>query len=100
MLLGVKFVTSDFKKFCVTISCHDGHIELFKVTSYNFPWGEGGGMHSGREGSAPALHILRKKGSFLRPPCPRFCKRRVLFCTKVQSMGVKIPVQSTKYMRL
>ena len=43
MLLRVKFVTSDFKKFCVTISCHDGHIELFKVTSYNFPWGEGGG---------------------------------------------------------
>ena len=43
MLLRVKFVTSDFKKFYVTISCHDGHIELFKVTSYNFPWGEGGG---------------------------------------------------------
>ena len=32
--------------------------------------------------------------------CPRFCKRRVLFCTQVRSMGVKIPLQSTKYMQV
>ena len=33
--------------------------------------------------------------------CPRFCKRRVPFCTQVRSMGaVKIPLQSTNYTRL
>ena len=47
-----------------------------------------------------------KKFNFFSPPffktfaCPRFCKRRVLFCTQVRSMGVKIPLQSTKYTRL
>ena len=41
------------------------------------------------------------KGSFFKTSaCPRFCKRRVLFCTQVRSMGVKIPLQSTKYTRL
>ena len=47
--------------------------------------------------AAPALHISRKKGSYFKTAYPRFCKRRVLFCTKVQSMGVNIPLQSTKY---
>ena len=57
--------------------------------------------HSGTEGVAPALRISRKKGSFFKTyACPRFCKRRVLFCTQVRSMGVKIPLQSTKYTRL
>ena len=57
--------------------------------------------HSGTEGVAPALRISRKKGSFFKTSaCPRFCKRRVLFCTQVRSMGVKIPLQSTKYTRL
>ena len=59
----------------------------------------GGGGHSGTEGGGGG-GALRKKGS-LRPPHVRnFCKRRVLFCTKVRSMGVKIPLQSTKYTRL
>ena len=31
-----KVVTSDFKKFYVTIMTGNGHIELFKVTSYKF----------------------------------------------------------------
>ena len=52
-------------------------------------------------GGAPSVRISRKKGSFFKTSaCPRFCKRRVLFCTQVRSMGVKIPLQSTKYTRL
>ena len=63
--------------------------------------GKGWGGHSCTEGAAPSLRISRKKGSFFKTfPCPRFCKRRVLFCTQVRSMGVKIPLQSTKYTRL
>ena len=59
-----------------------------------------GGTHVQR-GAAPSVRITRKKGSFFKTStCPRFCKRRVLFCTKVRSMGVKIPLQSTKYTRL
>ena len=51
--------------------------------------------------AAPSLRISRKKGSFFKTSaCPRFCKRRVLFCTQIRSMGVKIPLQSTKYTRL
>ena len=62
--------------------------------------GEGGGTHVQR-GAAPSVRITRKKGSFFKTStCPRFCKRRVLFCTKVRSMGFKIPLQSTKYTRL
>ena len=53
------------------------------------------------EGCAPALRISRNMGSFFKTSaCLRFCKRRVLFCTQVRSMGVKIPLQSTKYTRL
>ena len=50
-----------------------------------------------QRGAAPSLRISRKKGSlFKTSACPRFCKRRVLFCTQVRSLGVKIPLQSTK----
>ena len=60
--------------------------------------GEGGGGTQLQRGAAPSLRISRKKGSFLKTSaCPRFCKRRVLFCTQVRSMGVKIHLQSTKY---
>ena len=60
----------------------------------------GGGTQVQRR-AAPALRISRKKGSFFKTSaCPRFCKRKVLFCTHVRSMGVKIPLQSTKYTRL
>ena len=61
----------------------------------------GGGGTQVQRGAAPSLRISRKKGSFFKTSaCPRFCKRRVLFCTQVRSMGVKIPLQSTKYTRL
>ena len=61
----------------------------------------GGGGTEVQRGAAPSLGISRKKGPFFKTSaCPRFCKRRVLFCTQVRSMGVKIPLQSTKYTRL
>ena len=67
---------------------------------WRFPRGGGGGTQVQR-GAAPSLRISRKKGSFFKTSaCPRFCKRRVLCCTQVRSMGVKIPLQSTKYTRL
>ena len=65
--------------------------------------GGGGGGHSGTEGGggAPVLRISPKKGYFLRPPHVRnFVKEGYFFCTQVRSMGVKIPLQSTKYTRL
>ena len=63
--------------------------------------GNPGGGTQVQRGVAVALRISRKKGSFFKTSaCPRFCKRRVLFCTQVRSMGVKIPLQSTKYTRL
>ena len=63
------------------------------ISKQAFPEDEtpGGGTQVQR-GAAPALRILRMKGSFLKTSaCPRFCKRKVLFCTQVRSMGVKIP---------
>ena len=40
-------------------------------------------------------------GLFLRHPHVRdFVKEGYFFCTQVRSMGVKIPLQSTKYTRL
>ena len=71
-------------------SCHGPYSQLN-------PGGGGGGV---TEGGRPSLHISKKKGSFFMTACQRFCKRRVLFCTQVRSMGVKIPLQSTKYTRL
>ena len=66
-----------------------------------FSRGGGGGGTQVQRGAAPALRISRKKGPFFKTSaCPRFCKRRVLFCTQVRSMGVIIPLQSTKYTRL
>ena len=53
------------------------------------------------ESSAEAVHgSANRMFKFKTSACPRFCKRRVLFCTQVRSMGVKIPLQSTKYTRL
>ena len=63
--------------------------------------GGGGGGHSGTEGAAPALGILPKKGSFLRPPDVRdFVKEGYFFVPRYEVWGVKIPLQSTKYTRL
>ena len=57
--------------------------------------------HSGTEGGRTSVTYFAEEGVFFKTSvCPRFCKRRVLFCTNVRSMGVKIPLQSTKYTRL
>ena len=85
------------------------HIYRYTVELVNLPCpkfadlaflSQGGGTQV-QKGAAPSLRISRKKGCFFKTSaCPRFCKRRVLFCTQVRSMGVKIPLQSTKYTRL
>ena len=60
-----------------------------------------GGGHSGTEGSRNRVTYFAEEGVFFKTSTfPRFCKRRVLFCTQVRSMGVIIPLQSTKYTRL
>ena len=60
-----------------------------------------GGGHSGTEGGRTCVTYFAEEGIFLKTSaCPRFCKRRVLFCTQVRSMGVEIPLQSTKHARL
>ena len=60
-----------------------------------------GGGGGGGGGMAPALRISRKMGVFFRTSaCPRFCKRRVLFCTQVRSIRGENPLQSMKYPRL
>ena len=74
-------------------------VNVFGIVTENPSKSPGEGTQVQR-GAAPSLRISRKKGSFFKTSaCPRFCKRRVLFCTQVQSMGVKIPLQSTKYTR-
>ena len=63
--------------------------------------GVGGGGHSDTEGAAPAIGIMPKKGSFLRPPHVRdFVKEGYFFVPRYEVWGVKIPLQSTKYTRL
>ena len=69
------------------------------------PGGGGGGGGGGalRYRGGPHLrYVFRgRRGLFFKTSaCPRFCKRTVLFCTQVRSMGVKITLQSTKYTRL
>ena len=52
-----------------------------------------------QRGAAPALRISRKTGSFLRPPHVRdFVKEGYFFVPMDEVWGVKIPLQSTKYM--
>ena len=81
---------------CIKLS-YRNHVPDWHVNACQDP---GGGTQVQR-GAAPALRISRKKGSFFKTSaCPRFCKRRVLFCTQVRIIGVKIPLQSTKYTRL
>ena len=81
---------------------HEIHLIFYKdIISYFDPGGGGGGGHSGTEGGRTLVTYFAEEGVFFKTSaCPRFCKRRVLFCTKVRSMGVKIPLQSTKYTRL
>ena len=60
--------------------------------------GGGGGGHSGTKGGRTRVTDFGEEGVFFKTSaCPRLCKIRVLFCTQVRSIGVKIPSQSTKY---
>ena len=45
----------------------------------------------------PHARYVFRGGSFFfkTSACPRFCKRRVLFCTQIRRMGVENPL--TKY---
>ena len=46
------------------------------------------GGHSGTEGGCTRVTYFAGEGVFFETSaCPRFCKRRVLFCTQVRSMG-------------
>ena len=46
---------------------------------------------SGPGGGRTLVTYFAEEGVFFKTSaCPRFCKRRVLFCTKVRSRGVKI----------
>ena len=60
-------------------------------------WSGGGVL--GYRGGPHLRYVFRgRRGLFLGPPHVRdFVKVGYFFCTKVRSMGVKIPLQSTKY---
>ena len=73
----------------------NGTIMQFLTDQLPRPGGGGGG------GGGTRVTYFAEEGVFFKTSaCPRFCKRRVLFCTHVRSMGVKIPLQSTKYTQL
>ena len=55
--------------------------------------GGGGGGHSGTEGGHNCVTYFTDEEVFFKTSaCPRFCKRTILFCTQVQSMGVGNPL--------
>ena len=55
--------------------------------------------HSGIEGGRTRVTYFAEEGVFFKTSaCPRFFKRRVLFCTQIRRMGVENPL--TKYRRL
>ena len=81
-------------------------IYCFQLRTYVFswrttPWPGGGGALRYRGGPHPRYVFRRRRGLFLRPLHVRdFVKEGYFFCTQVRSMGVKIPLQSTKYTQL
>ena len=51
-----------------------------------------GGGHSGTEGGRTFVTYFAEEGVFFKTSaCPRFCKRRVLFCTQYEVWGSKSP---------
>ena len=56
-------------------------------------WPGRGGEHLGTEGGRTQFSYFAEEGVlFKTSACPRFCKRRVLFCTQVRSMGGENPL--------
>ena len=50
--------------------------------------GGGGGGHPGIEGGRTHVTYFVEEGVFFKTSaCPRFCKRRLLFCTNARGMG-------------
>ena len=80
------------------------HVNMCAWVGKGRGWGRkargGGGGHSGTEGGRTCVTYFAEEGVFFKTACPLFCKRRVLFCTQVRSMVVRIPLQSTKDTRL
>ena len=72
--------------------CQNSYLFLSKGCMNRTHGGGGGrGGHSGAEGrgDAPALHISRRKGSFLRPPHVRdFVKERYVFVPRYEVWGM------------
>ena len=73
-------------------------LELPRSILLNSQGGEGTQVQRGVR--TRVTYFAEEEVFFKTSACPRFCERRVLFCTQVRSMGVKIPLQSTKYPRL
>ena len=61
---------------------------------YGARGGGGGGGGALRYRGGPHLRYAFRGGRdfFKTSACPRFCKRRVLFCTQVRSMGGEDPL--------
>ena len=75
-------------------------VKSLRLLKHN-PGGGGRGTQVQGGGGGCTRVTYLEGGFFKTSACPRFCKRRVLFCTQVRrSMGVKIPLQSTKHTRL
>ena len=53
--------------------------------------GGGGGVTQVQRGTAPALRISRKKASFFKTACPRFCTRGYFFVPRYEVWGSKSP---------
>ena len=89
-----------------TSKCLRFHPSLMNALKFSLHFRERGGGGGGggtrvQRGAALALHISRKKGSFLRPPQVRdFVKEGYFFVPRYEVWGVRIPLQSTKYIRL
>ena len=86
---------------CVLVRCRPPFLKCIQqiyVAKVSKITGRAGG-HSGSEGGRTRVTFFAEEGMFLKTSaCPRFCKRRVLFCTQVRSMGSENPL--TKYTRL
>ena len=58
------------------------------MSPYAHPWEGGGALRY--IGDRTRVTYFAEEGVFFKTSaCPRFCKRRVLFCTQIRCMGVE-----------
>ena len=79
----------------LSIKCMLNSKPIFRGTSTIDPGdtpGGGGGTHVQRGGRTRVTYFAEEWVFFKTFACPRFCKRRVLFCTQVRSMGGENPL--------